>query len=234
MNPRRPTPADRPGARPAAERGPGGGRAGAGTGAATAVVPAAGRSRRMGRPKLLLPYRDSTVIGSLVAALRAGGVGEVVVVAASYAGRVARWARREGLAVAVNPDPSRGMLSSVRAGVTALGGAAALAARGGPLVVAPADLPALRPATVADLLARFSASGAPLAVPVHGGRRGHPLLVAPELVAEIDLLDPAVGLRQLLARHPAEVLEVETGDAGVLRDVDTPEDFRDLTSAPRR
>ncbi len=202
--------------------------------AATAVVPAAGRSRRMGRPKLLLPFRDSTVIGSLVAALQEGGVGEVVVVAASYAGRIARWARREGLAVAVNPDPAQGMLSSVRAGIAALGGTPALAARGGPLVVAPADLPALRPDTVADLLARFAAAGAPLAVPVHGGRRGHPLLVAPGLVAEIDLLDPAVGLRQLLARRPGEVLEVATDDPGVLRDVDTPEDYRELTAGPRR
>ena len=195
---------------------------------AVAVVPAAGRSRRMGRPKLLLPYRGSTVVGSLVAALAAGGVGEVVLVVASDRGSLARWGRAAGLTVAVNPDPSRGMLSSVRVGIAALGGAVALSPRGAPLLVAPGDLPALRPATVAALLRSFAATAAPLAVPVHRGRRGHPLLISPRLIAEIDRLDPAVGLRQLLARHPGELLRVEVDDPGVLHDVDTSEDYRRL------
>ena len=205
--------------------------------AAVAVVPAAGRSRRMGRPKLLLPYGGSTVVGSLVSALVAGGVGEVVLVVASDRGLLARWGRAEGLTVAVNPDPTRGMLSSVRAGIAALGGAAALAARRAPLLIAPGDLPALRPATVATLLRRSAAAGAPLAVPVHQGRRGHPLVISPRLVAEIEALDPAVGLRQLLDRHPDDLLGVEVDDPGVVYDVDTPEDFREvreLSSPPPR
>jgi molybdenum cofactor cytidylyltransferase len=185
----------------------------------------------MGRPKLLLPYRGSTVVGALAAALRGGGVGEIVLVTAAARGALARWARGEGLALAVNPDPSRGMLSSVRAGLAALGGAAALARRGAPVLVAPADLPALRAATVAALLGRFADGGGPLVVPVHRGRRGHPLLVAPRLAGEIDDLDPAVGLRQLLARHPKEVVEVAVDDPGVLRDVDTPADYRRLETA---
>ena len=150
-------------------------------------------------------------------------------------GRLARWARAQGLIVAVNPDPARGMLSSVRAGIAALGGAAALAARGVPLLIAPGDLPALRPATVAALLQRFAGAAAPLAVPVHQGRRGHPLMLSPRLVAEIDDLDPAVGLRQLLVRHPDDLLGVEVDDPGVLHDVDTPDDYRqatDLSSPP--
>lgn len=195
---------------------------------AVAVVPAAGGSRRMGRPKLLLAYRGSTVVGSLVAALTGGGVGEVALVAASARGPLARWGRAAELTVAINPDPARGMLSSVQAGVAALGGAGALAAREVPLLVVPGDLPALRPATVAELLRRAAGAAEPLLVPVHQGRRGHPLLIAPRLIAEIDGLDPRVGLRQLLDRHPGELLRVEVDDPGVLHDVDTPADYRAL------
>jgi CTP:molybdopterin cytidylyltransferase MocA len=65
-----------------------------------------------------------------------------------------------------------------------------------------------------------------MVVPDHRGRRGHPLLIAPRLAGEIATLDPAVGLRQLRDRHPGDVLEVAVADAGVVQDVDTPEDYR--------
>jgi len=70
--------------------------------------------------------------------------------------------------------------------------------------------------------------GAALAVAVHGGRRGHPLAISPPLAAEISDLDPEVGLRQLLERHPERVLEVPVDDPGCLRDLDTPEDYLEL------
>ncbi len=193
-----------------------------------AVLPAAGSSTRMGRPKLLLPFGEGTVIGSVVEALRAGGVEDIVVVIDPDDRSLAQWAGNHGVGFTLNPDPARGMLSSVQAGIEALGGAAGLAARGDVLLVCPADLPALRPETVAHLLARRAASGALLAVPVHRGRRGHPFLVAPPLVAEIATLDLGVGLRQLRDRHPEDLLEVDVADAGVVEDVDTREDYRHL------
>ncbi|HEX5758130.1 MAG TPA: nucleotidyltransferase family protein [Thermoanaerobaculia bacterium] len=192
-----------------------------------AVLPAAGASRRMGRPKLLLPYGEETVIGAVVAALRGGGVDEVVVVIDPDDKGLAEWSSTAGVGFTLNPSPERGMLSSILAGVEALGGAAGLAGRG-PLVVCPADLPALRAATVAHLLARQAESGAGLVEPVFRGRRGHPLLIATPLVAEIATLDLEVGLRQLRERHPADLLEVDVDDPGVVADVDTPEDYQRL------
>ena len=120
------------------------------------------------------------------------------------------------------------MLSSILAGLAALGGASDLARRGVPLLVTPGDLPALRSATVALLLARQAATGAGLAVPVHAGRRGHPLLIAARLIPEIERLDPARGLRHLLDLHPGELFTVETDDPGCIADVDTPEDYERL------
>lgn len=199
-----------------------------------AVVPAAGASRRMGRPKLLLPYErtsgTTTIVHALVAALRAGGASPVLLVTAPGDEELQRIMEEAGCQVAVNPDPDRGMLSSIREGIAALGGARHLQEHGEVLLVAPADLPALRPATVAEVLWRRAAAEAPLAVPTFQGKRGHPLAIAPALLPEIDTLDPAVGLRELLERHAASVLEVPVNDPGAVRDVDTPEDYARLTS----
>lgn len=196
-----------------------------------AVVPAAGASRRMGRPKLLLPYGVSTILGSLVAALRAGGASPVLLVTAPGDEELRGRALEAGCRVAVNPDPERGMLSSIREGIAALGGAHSLAERGEVLLVAPADLPALRSATVAELLWRRTAAEAPLAVPTYQGKRGHPLAIAPALLPEIATLHLDVGLKELLERHAAAVLEVPVEDPGAVRDVDTPEDYADLTGS---
>jgi molybdenum cofactor cytidylyltransferase len=183
----------------------------------------------MGRPKLLLPYGTSTIVGSLASALRAGGASPVVVVAAAGDTELQEWARGFGAMLAINPDPDRGMLSSIREGLAALGGTDRLARRGEVVLVAPADLPALRPGTVAELLWRRAAAGAPLAVPTFQGQRGHPLAIAPDLLPEIDTLDPAIGLKQLLERHAAAVLEIPVDDPGAVRDVDTPEDYQPPT-----
>ncbi|HXO22862.1 MAG TPA: nucleotidyltransferase family protein [Thermoanaerobaculia bacterium] len=202
-----------------------------------AVLPAAGSSRRMGRAKLLLPWSGGTIVGAVVASLRQGGAAAIVLVTAPADTELRTWAAAlgegSGLILAVNPAPERGMLSTIREGIAALGGAKALARRGEVLLVAPADLPALRAATVIELLRRQAASGAPLAVPVHRGRRGHPLAIAPALLGEIDALDPAVGLRQLLACHAAELLEVAVDDPGAVADVDTPQDYQLLLAAQK-
>lgn len=192
-----------------------------------AIVPAAGASRRMGRPKLLLPWGDGTVVGRVVAALREGGAGEVVLVVAAGDERLAGWGREAGVTVAVNPRPEEGMLSTVRAGLAAVGGAGEPAAAGRAVLVAPGDLPGLAAGSVRAVLAALE-GGAVLAVPVHRGRRGHPLGIAPRRVGEIAALDASVGLRQLLERHAGEVVEVAVEDPGAVADVDTPEDYARL------
>jgi molybdenum cofactor cytidylyltransferase len=189
---------------------------------AIAIVPAAGASRRMGRPKLLLPFQGGTVVGSLVQALREGGVSEIVLVTAPDDEALRDWAAEAGVRTAVNPDPDRGMLSSIREGIAA-------APRYQPIVVCPADLPALRASTVAAVLA--AAGRQLLAVATYRGRRGHPLVISPALIPEIGTLDLSIGLRELLDRHPDRVREVEVDDPGAVHDVDTPEEYRVLAGS---
>jgi molybdenum cofactor cytidylyltransferase len=199
------------------------------TSSAIAVLPAAGASRRMGRPKLLLPFRGAPLVAAVVEALRAGGVAGIVLVTAADDEELREWARQAGVATAVNPAPERGMLSSILEGIAALGGADALARRGDVLLVSPADLPRLDPRSVAELLRRMAEKEAPLAVPVYRGKRGHPLALAPALIPEILHLDPEIGLKQLRDRHGAELLEVPVDDPGVVFDVDTLADYERLT-----
>jgi molybdenum cofactor cytidylyltransferase len=186
----------------------------------------------MGRPKLLLPIGGRPMVAGVVEALRDGGVREVVLVTAPDDEALQAWAREAGIILAVNPAPERGMLSSIREGIAALGGSAGLAQAGEILLVSPADLPNLRAETVAELLRRMTETGARLAVPAFQGRQGHPLAIAPALIPEIDTLDLDVGLRQLRDRHGAELLEVEVTDAGVAQDVDTPDDYERFRAGP--
>jgi molybdenum cofactor cytidylyltransferase len=179
----------------------------------------------MGQPKLLLPYRGRPLVSAVVEALRAGGVARIVLVTAPDDGELRAWADSAGVTVAVNPAPERGMLSTIQTGVTCLGSAPGI------LLVSPADLPRLRAESVIELLRRMSEAGetgAPLAVPVYQGKRGHPLALAPALIPEIFDLDPAIGLKQLRDRHASELLEVHVDDPGVIQDVDTPEDYERL------
>jgi molybdenum cofactor cytidylyltransferase len=186
---------------------------------AIAILPAAGSSRRTGRPKLLLPYRGGTVVGSLVQALRDGGIAEIVLVTAPDDEALRAWAAQTAVRTVVNPDPDRGMLSSIREGI-------AWAPKYQQIVICPADLPALRASTVSMVLAE--AGKHLLTVASYQGRRGHPLVIAPSLLPEIETLDLSVGLRELLDRHPDRVHEVSVDDPGAVHDVDTPEEYREL------
>jgi molybdenum cofactor cytidylyltransferase len=201
---------------------------------AAALLPAAGRSRRMGRPKLLLPWGETTVVGAVVRTLRAAQVRQIVLVVAPQDRALGDWAAGQGVTTRINPQPVRGMLSSVQEGLDALGGEPALAASGTTLLVCPADLPALLTDSVTKLLTEMAEHRSPLAVPVCRGRRGHPLAIGPVLIAEIPHLDPAVGLRQLLHRHREKVLEVPIEDTGILLDIDTPAEYRSLSEGVTR
>jgi len=183
----------------------------------------------MGRPKLLLPFRGRTVVGSLVQALRQGGISGIILVTAPDDEPLRAWAAEAGVRTAVNPDPGRGMLSSIQAGIALISPTLPIS-HAEPLAVCPADLPALRAETVAAVLA--AARTSPLTVATYRGRRGHPLVIAPALIPEIATLHAGVGLRELLDRHPDRVLEVEVDDPGAVRDVDTPEEYRELAGAP--
>lgn len=193
------------------------------------MIPASGRAERMdGRPKLLLSIGDTTVLGWTCRALLGAGVKRIVVVVRYDDDELQEWCREAGLEVAVNPQPELGMLASIRCGIEHLNGPQALAARRTDLLVTPGDLPALQSLSVREVLLAADHHPEALVVPRHEGRRGHPLRVPPDLIAEIFDLDLEVGLRQLLEDQPERVHEVPVEDPGVVLDLDTEADYRRL------
>lgn len=189
------------------------------------VVPSAGSSRRMGRSKALLELDDATFVHRAVRSLAGGGCEPILVVVATGEDAVAAEARRAGARVLHNPDPGEGPITSLRLALAEVG------ARVEGIVYLPVDHPLVRPETVALLLYEARASDAPIVLPVHEGRRGHPAVFRAELFAE--LADPGLegGARTVVHGHLAAARLVEVDDPGVLADIDTPEAYADLLGA---
>ena len=124
-----------------------------------------------------------------------------------------------GVEVVLHPDYRRGMLSSVQAGI------AAAPAEATWLLVQPVDHPHVLPEVVAAQLAAGREGRGTIVVPTHGGRRGHPLLIHARYRDEIATLDPQIGLRELLRRHPDAIYHLAVETDAILRDLDTPADY---------
>ena len=190
-----------------------------------AVVLAAGRSSRMGEPKPLLEVDGEPFIERAIRVLREGGCRYVVAVLNEDADWAQRLADVAGAAVVMNPNATSEQLDSLRLGL------AALPADGDGAAVLPVDFPRLRAATVAALVDRFAAGDARIVIPDHNGETGHPVLLARTLFAELGSASLPEGVRSLLAAHEAEIERVPVADAGVLLDVDSPDDYRRVTGA---
>ncbi|HSW30563.1 MAG TPA: nucleotidyltransferase family protein [Longimicrobiales bacterium] len=189
------------------------------------VVPAAGASARMGRPKALLDAGGRSFVAAVVGALVGGGCDPVVVVIGAGQPEVRRRAEGAGALVLENPDPGEGPITSLRLALVALGTSA------DGMAVLPVDHPAVRAKTVAALVAALGAVGGPLVLPTFGGHRGHPAVFHRRLFPE--LLDPALegGARTVVHRHLQEAGLVEVDDPGVLADIDTPDAYRAVYGA---
>lgn len=191
------------------------------------VILAAGESRRMGTQKLLLPYGGTTVVEAVVRAALDSKVDAALVVVGSDRNKVREALRSYPVTFAVNRDYRLGMLSSIQAGFNALPGEAEAA------VLLLGDQPAIPSEVIDDLVCNYRENSRGIVIPVHAGRRGHPVLVTAAYKQEILGLDPSVGLRQLVRAHPEDILEVEVSSSAVLKDMDSPEDYRKLASRRR-
>ena len=174
------------------------------------VVLAAGASTRMGQAKLHLPFAGSTIVGTTVAKALAAGL-RVIVVGRPEDERIGELSGSRVLVVR-NPDPARGMLSSIREGVRHV--------RAGRFFFIPADMPFPGP-EIYLALARSDAAGP--VIPTCGGRRGHPVLMPASLIASILELPDDRPLKTLIADTGPTF--VELGDEALLRDIDTAEDY---------
>jgi molybdenum cofactor cytidylyltransferase len=181
------------------------------------IILAGGESRRMGRPKALLAYRGSTFLEHLVELLLEFCDPVLCVTGAHDAEiRAAVTAR-----LVYNPEWGHGQLTSLQAGLRALPPATER------VLFTLVDHPAVERATIA----RLRTSSAPVSIPRHAGRRGHPVLFDAALIPEFLALPADRSARDVLERHAAKIEYMDVEDPSVLADIDDAEAYRRLDEA---
>jgi molybdenum cofactor cytidylyltransferase len=197
------------------------------SGRIAAIVLAAGRSSRMGaRNKLLEPIAGKTMV-ALVAdtALQSGAAPVIVVTGFEAAGIEAKMTGLE-VVVARNAAFDEGLSSSLKAGLSALPPDC-----DGALILL-GDMPAIDASVLGALITAFTGRDA-ICVPVHGGRRGNPVLWGRSYFAEMMQLTGDFGAKTLMTLHADRVTEVEVGSEVIFADIDTPADLASLTADAR-
>jgi molybdenum cofactor cytidylyltransferase len=190
------------------------------------IILAAGASSRMGVPKALLDYRGETFLNRLIRVM--GAVCDPVIVALGYHADEIRSAARGRARFAVNPDASRGQLSSLQ---TAL---AEVSHEAEGFLFMPVDCPAAESSTIERIVDAFRGPEEPLLViPRFEGRRGHPVCARRELIAEFLALPAEGQAKDVVRRHVDRTRYFDTLDAGVLSDIDDPEAYRILQESVR-
>jgi molybdenum cofactor cytidylyltransferase len=189
----------------------------------------------MGQPKQLLPWGNSTVLAAVVAAHFQAGADPVVCVVGHRAGEMADAVAHTAARVVVNPDYVDGeMVSSFRAGLSALSSDGTLPIPRLGALLALGDQPHVPAAVISAIIAQARRTPECLVMPSYRMRRGHPIFLPVHLWTElIELPHPATlrTLRDLLAPRQDDVVYVTVGTDAILRDIDTPADYAALTGA---
>ncbi len=194
------------------------------------VVLAAGESRRMGRPKQLLPFGERTILERVVDTLLTVGVGEVVVVLGHLVDPVRAVLGDRPVRVVINASYRQGMLSSVKCGVRAIGAGydAVLFALG--------DQPHIEYTVVSEVIQAYRTGHAGIVIPRYGAKKGHPIIINLQKYREaIVNLPEEVGLNILMQEHADDVRLIDVATDDIVRDIDVPDDYtRELARFTKR
>ncbi len=185
------------------------------------LVLAAGMGRRMGATKQLLPFGERTVLQTVVDTLLAADLAGVTVVLGHRAGAVRHSLRDRPVQFCVNDAYREGMFSSVLCGLCGL------PADADAVLIALGDQPQIETHVVQGVVQAYRESDKGIVIPISGGTRGHPVLInLSRYRREIFALSGDEGLKPVMRGHPEDTLAVPVEDEGILRDLDTPEDYR--------
>jgi molybdenum cofactor cytidylyltransferase len=186
----------------------------------SAILLAAGSGSRFGGDKLLHPLPDGTPIGVQAARNLLAAVPDVVAVVRPGDFPLGDLLEQEGCHVTFCPHAARGMGASLAHGV-----GARRVADG--WLIALADMPLIKSATIAAVLREMEA-GRDLVAPAFRGERGHPVGFGKRFAAQLLALDGDAGARDIMAAHKSELTLIECDDSAVVLDVDTRADMKKL------
>jgi molybdenum cofactor cytidylyltransferase len=193
-----------------------------------AVLPAAGKSSRMGRPKLALPLGERTMLEHVLAALRQAEVAHPIVILGPHVRELAPLAQEAGAHVCQLAEETADMRTTVERGLNWLEERFQPRPEDAWLLV-PADHPTLAPSVIRQLeQARQNHPERSIFVPTFHGRRGHPLVLSWQHVDGIHAHTADEGLNSYVRKHSVQVWEVMVESETILWDLDTPEDYERL------
>lgn len=174
----------------------------------------------MGSPKALLLYDGQTFIERICNAFFTAGVDELIVVLGAWEEKLRpALPSHPALRTVVNPQYQLGQLSSLTRGMSALSPESEAA------VVNLVDHPLVSAETITALMASFRADPLPILIASYRGKRGHPVLFANHVYAELHAAPLDKGAKVVVRKDPARVREVPLDDPGILADIDTPEEY---------
>jgi molybdenum cofactor cytidylyltransferase len=186
----------------------------------SAILLGAGRSRRMGEDKLSLPWGRKTVFEHCLEILLRSEAKEVIVVLSDRTGRMAGRLKRRRVELVMNPDDREGMASSIRRGIKAVHPGS------DGILIALGDQPTLKTRTVNVLVRAFTEGKGEIIVPSFRGKRGHPVIFHKKYQKELMQLKGDTGGRAIIERYPDAVRVVRVRSQGVVKDIDTWQDYR--------
>ncbi len=191
-----------------------------------AIVLAGGDSTRMGSAKALLPDGDGRLfITRVLHTLSAAGFAQITVVTGRVHGDIVAAVSRGGprgitITFARNADPSRGQLSSLLVGLDAAARPGVQAA-----LVTLVDVPFVSVGTVQEVVRAHEATRARIVRPARDAEHGHAVVFDASLFGELRAADPGAGAKAVVHAHAAEILNLQSGDAGAFVDIDTREEY---------
>jgi molybdenum cofactor cytidylyltransferase len=185
-----------------------------------AVILAAGESKRMGLPKMLLTFSGRTMIEKVITNVSESKIDKIIVVLGAYRDALVELISKLPVKYCYNDNYKKGMLSSVRCGFRNLSSVCRA------VLVFQGDQPLITSNAINEVIEAYLSSGKGIVIPVYKGRRGHPLLIDIKYRDEIEKLNPDKGLRSLACMFSDDVLEVDTNESGILTDFDTYEQYK--------
>ncbi len=205
------------------------------------VILSAGESRRMGRPKALVPFPDilnqkeagrtpaptaqKTFLEHLIEVTRHPRTGALRVVVGPHAAEIrARVKLDEGVLV-FNPDWQRGQLSSLQAAIRSLP-----TGKTEGILICLVDHPLISAALVASLIKTFDRDKNRIVIPAYRGKRGHPIIFPRALYDELLAAPVEIGARAVVHAHADDVLEVPVEEEGVLINLNDPESLEKIAN----
>jgi molybdenum cofactor cytidylyltransferase len=193
-----------------------------------AILPAAGRSRRMGRDKQLLDVGGAPMLLAALRPLAAARVAGVVLVThRAIADRLQGGHQLDSLPpvfLASNENETSEMIDSVRIGLSAWQHRESIGDRDG-FLVCPADQPGIPTSDFNACIAAFAGAPDRIVIASRTSHRGHPIIFPAALVPFVQSTACDTGLNALPRAFPERVLAIECSSPAVARDVDTPEDY---------